>query len=201
MKGFFVPSVPLPIIADTYLWTVNYKVGTAPMANVLCFQKASSTAAVVNGNVWTAWNATNSWQSLQSNTVDYLSSYCLPLDGSGMADIVNRTTTHGGTSAPAVSPQTCLILTLRTALRGKSHRGRMYLGGISNLLLGTPTTQWSSTGMTGFNAAIGAWNVSLGTSNTVQCVLSRHLGVATPVSNVVARQYLGSQRDRAESQM
>ena len=193
-------AVPLPIIADTYLWTVNYKIGTAPFANVLCISKPSSSAAIVNGNMWSVWTATNSMVSLQSNTVDYQNSYCLPLNGSGLADIAVRTGTHGSVSSPAVTPQTCAIFTFRTGLRGRSYRGRMYLGGVQNLLLGTPTTQWSSTGMTGFNAAITAWNAALVTQGLTHEVLSRKLGVATPVLQIVARQYLGSQRNRAESQ-
>ena len=194
------PKHPLPIIPDAYLWTVDYKVGTAPMANVLCVSKPSSSAAIVNGNLWSAWTATNSFQSLQSNTVDYLNSRCLPLDGSGLADIVVRTSTHGAVASAAVTPQTCALFTFRTGIRGRSYRGRMYLGGVQNGLLGTPTTQWSSTGMTGFAAAITAFQSSNVTNGITHNVLSRFLGVATPVLQIVARQYLGSQRDRAESQ-
>jgi hypothetical protein len=191
----------LPIIADTYLWTVNYKVGTVPMANVLCVSKPTSSAAIVNGNVWSAWSAANSFKTIQSNTVDYLNTVCLPLDGSGLADIADRSTQHGGTTSPIVGPQVCAIFTFRTGLRGRSYRGRMYLGGVNNTLIGTPATLWSSTGMTGFNAAITAWQATNVTNGITHEVLSRFLGVATPVLQIVARQYIGTQRDRAESQI
>jgi hypothetical protein len=171
------------------------------MANVLCVSKPSSSAAIVNGNMWSAWTATNSFKTIQSNTVVYRNSVCLPLDGTGLADIADRSASVGGTSTPAVSPQTCAIFTFRTGLRGRSYRGRMYLGGVYNTLLGTPTTLWSSTGMTGFNAAITAFQAANVTNGITHEVLSRHLGVATPVLQIVARQYLGTQRDRAESQI
>lgn len=191
----------LPIIADTYLWTVNYAVGTAPMANVLCISKPSSSAAIVNGNVWAAWSATNSFVTRQSNTVTYRNSVCLPLDGSGLADIADRSAVTGGTTGAAVPPNACAIFTFRTGIRGRSHRGRMYLGGVYSGLLGTPTTQWSSTALTNFALCITTWNNTNVTNGITHEVLSRKLGVATPVLQIVARAYIGSQRDRSESQI
>lgn len=192
---------PLPILADTYLWTMNYKVGTAPMANVLCLSKPSSNAHSVNLAAYSIWTTANCWQSRQASQAQYVNSICLPLDGSGLADVVDHSLDNGGRTGAAVPPQVCAIITFRTGVRGRSHRGRMYLGGMYTADLGTPPTLWTSAAVTGLQTAATTWQAGLVTNGLTHLVLSRLLGTANPVLQYVSRPYLGTQRDRSESQI
>ena len=192
---------PLPIISDTYLCAISYQIGTVPFANVLCVSKPASNAALVGAAFENCWFATNSFNKLTSQTMTYKTIRTTPLDGTGLADIRDITARTGGIVNTPVAANVCGIFTFRTGQRGRSYRGRMYLGAIQSVYLNTTGSQWTSAYITAANTAITAWQGALVTNGLTHEVLSRHLGVATPVLQIVPRQYIGSQRDRTESQM
>lgn len=192
---------PLPIIADTYICAISYVCGTVPFANVLCVSKPASNAALVGAAFESCWFATNSFNKLTSTTMTYKTIRTTPLDGSGLADIRDITARTGGIVGNVAPANVCGLFTFRTGTRGRSYRGRMYLGAVQSVYLNANGTQWQSSYITAANTAITAWQGALVTNGLTHEVLSRKLGVATPVLQIVPRQYIGSQRDRTESQM
>jgi hypothetical protein len=93
---------------------------------------------------------------------------------------------NSGTPGDTLPLQTCLCVTLRTAMAGRSYRGRVYLPAFvesDNLAGGTIDTP-ARTAATAFVNGIGSALTSHGLS---LAVLSRVHSVATPVTTVQSR--------------
>ena len=108
-----------------------------------------------------------------------------------------------GTGSGASLPNgTALVATLRTALRGRSYRGRMYLGGLLDtdaddsitVVLGYVTALLTVLGnlKTAIEALGAVWVVVSKFHNNLQ----REAGVATPINAISMDQYYDSQRRR-----
>src|SRR4030095_3336073 len=119
---------------------------------------------------------------------------------------VNLTWTNANTTGPQnetpVPSNVAFINTLRTALGGRSHRGRMYIGGLSNESVKTESTQWDladsvlATAGSEFLEQVqtqSGGDIQLGVASYV-------LETASYVTSVVPREYLGTQRRRAEEE-
>jgi hypothetical protein len=62
--------------------------------------------------------------------------------------------------------------------------------------LATSHEQWSATTVSNWQGAVDTWLSDLAGEGLTLEVLSRELGVGTPVSTIVARSYIGTQRRR-----
>jgi len=130
----------------------------------------------------------------------------------GLRDIRSANTAEfldsgGGTAGTAAGdflpPQTAMCITLRTALAGRSFRGRVYLPGYSELVnsaTGTLTVSTASVAfVTAIQSALVANSLNLGVlSRPAPLALPPRAGFITPVTSIVARDLVwDTQRRRA----
>jgi hypothetical protein len=107
-----------------------------------------------------------------------------------------------GASTAAVPNNVALVVTSRTALRGRSYRGRNFVPGMPAAGLVNKTT-WNASQ---YNAIAGDWqqlDLDFGLAGYERVVLSRQLdgvrrttGVATVITAYVGRGRIGTQRRR-----
>jgi hypothetical protein len=189
----------LPTIANHFLASVQYNQGGLVMANVLCINDTSTTATShdIAAHIETAWQATNTFKHFQHTSVHYTDIVVTKLDGVSLS--VHYGTFAGGAGVAAgnaLPAGTSVLYTLNTGSRGRSHRGRIYLGGVIDGVSRTDGTGPDGTGSPNILDAGTLFNASLISNNCNLAVLSRKLGTATDVTSVLGRSYWGSQRDR-----
>jgi hypothetical protein len=121
-----------------------------------------------------------------------------PLDGVHATDhFAPGTPSHWvGQNGTDFVPQVAVILKLSTGLRGRSHRGRVFLpfieeGGIQNGLLDSTTAANMTTSWSSFKTSLPT-----GTPSLEWVVASYKLGTAPVVTNVVCETVLATQRRR-----
>lgn len=107
--------------------------------------------------------------------------------------------THSGIP---VQSQVSMVVTVNTAKRGRSYRGRTYFPGLPTVEL-FDSKSWSTGATTGWDTIVGTWDTALNTAGWTWVVLSRiqdkvplTLGIATPVTGWRANAKLGTQRRR-----
>lgn len=101
-----------------------------------------------------------------------------------------------GTGAtPGGPPEMSLVLTWRTAIAGRSYRGRSYIGPLSTTVTSQPVPQAANitTLQNAANALVAASKASL---NYTMVVFSPHLTDVQNVLSATARNYYGHQRRR-----
>lgn len=156
--------MPLPVIADTIRVAVE---GHAPnghlWANVMHFRKSGiltfpgavavldpilNSHYAVNSGAGTAW-LSNAGVGYTMDDIRYT-----PLDGSTATTVISHPHS-GAVGLDNLPANVALVITLRTGLRGRSHRGRVYQNGFTegaNQSIGTPLaaavtgvlTQWQN---------------------------------------------------------
>jgi hypothetical protein len=195
--------MPLPTIADTWRVTVNWTIGSIPCCNVMHFlDQGSSDPEDVADWVGDAWCDTGSFRDIQTNKVNYDSIDVISLDAPfGLTfnfPWPNANVTGLQNETPVAS-NVAFINTVRTALGGRSHRGRIYVGGLSNESLKTESTEWDlndsvldSAGET-FRESV----ITKSSTNLSLAVASYTLETATVATSVQGRSYLGTMRRRA----
>ena len=184
----------LPVIPDVYRVAMNWTgPGGQNAVNVIHVAKVASTPAAVAAAVDAAAVATM-W-SAQSSGATVTSLNVTPLDGSSASFILATTGAKWtGSNVGDFSPATANIVSLRTALRGRSHRGRVYLpfcteGQISNgsLVAGVPANV-----QTGWNS----FQTTLSAGATILVVASYLHATAQAVTSLLAETVLATQRRR-----
>src|SRR6266576_425778 len=119
---------PTPVIADVFRVTLNWKRGTErPAANVLHFKAPTANETDVFNTIDA--NVVRGMWALVSSAVGVESIDILPLDGTSAS---SRHSTGlplkwTGEEPGGVIPNGCALVSLRTGLRGRSNRGRIYL--------------------------------------------------------------------------
>lgn len=141
-----------------------------------------------------------------SNSFSLGNTDVLPLDGirsttEYTTDAVGATGSSGAGGANL--PECCAFgITLQTGVRGRSHRGRMYLPGVTgSQVVDERARSLTSTALSALSTHAGDFLTTLAGSvlqPLVLNVLSRRLGVATPVTNMRANPGLVLQRRRYE---
>jgi hypothetical protein len=127
-----------------------------------------------------------------------------PLDGTSTTLTVNtaQVGTNGGHTVNIRFPWALALgTTWQSAQRGRSHRGRTYLPGVDGDMLIDEGTKFLKTTVTAALQAAATGFISDlvgGTPSLVLQVLSRHLGVATPVIGARANNAAVMQRRRYE---
>lgn len=115
---------------------------------------------------------------------------------------------HGGRETPSVPNTVAVVISWKTALRGKSFRGRTYLAGITAVACSDPNTLGSS-GVAEVDAAYveipgfgGTGPYDLVVASFVNSLANptpphhRTTGVGTPVNAAIVEATLGNQRRR-----
>ena len=153
----------LPVIGNVFRCTVNQQLASFPMANVFhVFNSSSPSPDDVALAVAGSWAGTNSLTSVQSTGVAYLSVDVIPLDGAtGSASVDFSTAPHqGGQHAgEPVPPQVAATISVSTNGRGRSRRGRMYVGGIPLSYIDEDTLQWD---LSSYGEILGAFDTFVG---------------------------------------
>lgn len=187
----------LPIIADTYRVAFQWVGQSGQSAiSVLHFHKTGGTAAGVASDIDTNI-AANMWTHTNTNT-KVTALHVTPLDGSSSTFVLGVTGSKwAGTSGAAdTSPASAVVVSLRTALRGRSNRGRIFLPFCTENVI-------SDGSLLSANVAIGqaAWNSFLAAmvSPAAQLVVASYkLAQQHAVTSILYEQALGTQRRRQE---
>lgn len=173
MASATIAAMPLPTIGGTVrvsvqgnvssgqkwvnVWHLRYAGGASTPgpsdidALDALFVRMYNGAVFGSGQPWL--NQCNSFTTLAQITY-------LGLDGAALA-IVKPHTASGTASGPPMPPECAPVLTLRSAIRGRSHRGRVYLPAPANVImdgggrLGTGTTTATVAQVAGLKAALG----------------------------------------------
>ena len=137
----------LPVIDHVYRCTVNQTSGAFPMANVFhVFNSSDPDPLDVAAAVGQAWADSGNIAAVQDTGVLYTTSDVIPLDGATASASWNFSlggNINGDHTGGPVPPQVAMTISIQTALRGRSHRGRLYLGGLSDPYFDESTLQWS----------------------------------------------------------
>lgn len=198
--------MPLPVITDVMRTAIegNTAIGSH-WANVLHFRKSGvltyagmialvepelkklygPSAAYAGGQRWED-PAASSWTVQQFRHT--------PLDGTSASTVTTSVAT-GQSGGDALPSGVAVVFTLRTALRGRSYRGRVYWGGYSestNPVGAQPTSSTISGQVTNWNGMIAALSGS-----GVSLVVASYLhSTAENVVNVTSQARWESQRRR-----
>jgi hypothetical protein len=122
--------VPLPVITDIARVTLNWRVAGGPRTahNVMHFLDSASDPAALFADINSSVTA-GMWDPvIQSAVVESVT--IIPLDGSSAGQTFPVTPAAKWTGAGLGTdfvPQACGVVSFKTALRGRSHRGRVFL--------------------------------------------------------------------------
>lgn len=189
----------LPIIADTFRCALNWKDATGQTAvNVIHIRTATSGHNA--GDVMAGLNSSvivNQWLPVVNTcVVDHVA--ITKLDGTSATQVfLPATPAHWtGGNPPDFSPASAGIITLRTAFRGRSKRGRIFLpfmseniisaGGLNPTTAANVTAAWNT-----FEANMAAAAIPIGL-----VVASYKLAVAEDVAALACESVLATQRRR-----
>jgi hypothetical protein len=107
--------------------------------------------------------------------------------------------THSG---DPVQSQVCMVMTINTAKRGRSYRGRTYIPCIPALEL-YDSKSWSPSPISAWESIFDDLNNAVNTAGWTWCILSRiqdkmplGTGIATPITGFRGNAKLGTQRRR-----
>ena len=165
--------------------------------------EAADPADVAN-DVALAWGASDSLCHVQSSAVD--------LDGVTVNDLTqtrasvfhdfsNAENDSGQSGSGRLPPQAAFVYTMLTGLGGRSHRGRIFLGGVSTDFVDGSRQFWTDSGGDFATAAAGLLTALDGSSTTAAVLMlnSRKLSTLFPITSMRPNlKYIGTQRRRAE---
>lgn len=196
--------MPLPVIADTIRASQEGLTSNGlPWANVMHFRKTGAlsypAAIAILDPIWLAiWNTASgggtALRAFLPTTASLQAFRYTPLDGS-TASTVNTHVVAGTDAGDPLPASTCLVATLRTALRGRANRGRVYFGPMTELsnTNGRPTAGTVS----GLSLQMNALITNL-TGSGVSLVVASYLppGVANNVTVISVNGRWDTQRRR-----
>ena len=193
-----------PSLPGCWKVRLQQQTGTLVFENVLHVSAPTTSNPIdVANDVGAAWASPSGISAFQSNQVTYEGIFVQPFDGVSAETQVFPSvyTGHKGQSTTAPSAiNSCVIATLRTGLAGRSHRGRVYFSGVQEGALLLDGTRWDGTYLPTIQARVDNFHTLLNGSSHVTgwVVYSHKLNVADPITQIVVRQYIGSQRRRSE---
>jgi hypothetical protein len=117
-----------------------------------------------------------------------------PLDGVSPSQ-VQLFGVAGAEAAEALPSEVALCMTLRTALRGRSHRGRIYLGGFTEAL-NTTGGIVAAADLTGITLQMEGFRADLSTVSWQWVVASYLLSTSSPVISITSNNKWDVQRGR-----
>lgn len=192
----------LPVIPNVFRCAVRQSVAGQSAVNVFhVVDLTTPTAQEVAEGVAAAWGATGSICSLQTTAVDLEGVDVTPLDGvtptvsAGFGGADNDTGTRSAFAMPAGD---CLVVSLKSAQRGRSKNGRMYISGCANNMMVTSQQAWSATTISDAATAFGVFFTELDTDplSSILCIASYKLEEAFDVVAASAKAAVASQRRR-----
>lgn len=188
---------PLPVIADTFRVALHWIHPEGGHAVSVIHMRAPSMTA---DDVWTAFDAhvaKEMWNAVSNlATIDVVR--ITPLDGTSVTleHHPPAAAKYTGNSTGEAIPQMAAIIKFLTALRGRSHRGRIFLPFVAESGQNTGTLDDGQvaamqSGWVTFRAAMALEGITL-------VVASYKLVSATDVDISIAEQFTGTQRRRMQ---
>jgi hypothetical protein len=197
--------MPLPVIANVTRCSMIGHMGTQEIVNVFHMRNPPATspgamAPLIGAN----WKTFQHTAGLFSSDLSWDSIALQPLDG--VTPVFNNIPTGwpfvgAATADPAVPSSVAMIMTERTGVSGRSHRGRLYLAGVGQSNVDTTSTQWNPAVVTGYQSAASAFAAAFNGSDAagdVLAVASYAHASSTDVTSVLIRGYFGTQRRRVD---
>lgn len=188
---------PLPVIPSTWRVAFNWfdTVTAATAENVMHFREGSTgvldLSAAIDSHVSAAmWQQTTANQVIQSLDLT-------PLDGSGLTQhfITGSGVKYSGElSGGDYIPQGCMLVKNITGVRGRSHRGRIYLPWVAESAQSNGTLSGS-----GVSSMTAVWNnflAAMRTDEWAPVVASYTLGTAEDTIAFTAESKMATQRRR-----
>jgi len=127
---------PLPVIPGVFRCAVETKYLAVNVVNVIHVEAPpASTASDVATVVANAWGSTNSISLMQSVSILYEQVVVTKLDGTsavGVDSFGAAAHKQGQTPGSLMPNSAACCIAIKTAQRGRRHRGRMFIGGIVN---------------------------------------------------------------------
>ena len=191
----------LPIIPDVYRCAIVQHYGVIEVVNVIHVQvPAGHSALAVAQDVGKAWGASTSVASVLNLAVALTQVECTPLDGASgvQIDPFSTSTNHAGTNGGApFPPNIATCVALKTNLRGRSHRGRVYLTAPPTTAT-TDDIHWTASWKLTVLNAMNAFNTALSSGITTPAlgVASYKLAQFTAFDHFVVNPTIGTQRMR-----
>jgi hypothetical protein len=194
--------MPLPVIAGIVRCSIEATMSGEQVVNVLHLDLGSdpTPSADAASDLGAAWKSALQATGHCSNAYSANAITCQPLDGSsaGQTFVPSGWPWVGGSSVDPAPTILARILTLRTGLAGRSHRGRIYVGGLVRDDVNPDGTQWDpsvhSDWVTISNDLLTA--LSPGPAGAQLVVASYKLATASQVFAIDPRDYFGTQRRR-----
>ena len=201
-------TTPLPVITNGFRVAHNYKTGDATFTNVYWLLGDSSTdpttVATTFPDAYSNVGTSFSMLSLHSSDVTFVSTEATALDGvTPSVEVPYPAGVHGGGSSPAAAAQASLVITWESDERGRSNRGRSFLGGCPAGSLETGGARWGTALLTDASDAVSGFFAGLSGIDVgfTLLVVSQH-AASGPHHRLVGagrpRQKLGTQRRRTE---
>jgi hypothetical protein len=185
----------LPVIANVIRTTISRLDGQGRSAhNVMHFHSDSYSVSgldtALQANVDRAmWDPV--WEGYGAITLNYL-----PLDGTSATTTVIPTTMTDwtGEGTGELIPASAALIKLKTGLRGREHRGRIYLGGIAESVQSAGAI--ASATVTELQSKWSTFVEDMFTSSCPLLVASYKLATASEVQFITAETMAGTQRRR-----
>lgn len=144
---------PLPVIPDIHRVAITYHNNDTSFANVINVRidpTSGATPLDIATDIMHAWHGTTTPNllNMQANSITMDAVTSTPLDGTSVsATSPFPASTIGTGTGLSVSAQTAFVMSLKTAVRGRSNRGRFYLGGVVAGVLNGDGSLWTATGL------------------------------------------------------
>jgi hypothetical protein len=194
----------LPIIANTFRVANEYHVGATTFVNVWNLRSEGTPDPVTVGEDFiTAYTATGptSLSGIHSQSVTFDKVAVTAYDGTApTVEVPYPGSTFGGGVLGPTPAQVAGIITLNTERRGRSFRGRVYLGGLPDSLLESDGSRWTVSFATDVTPMMEAFVNQLLDAAAVYtpCIVSIKESEGTDVATFTPRRYTGTIRRRSE---
>ena len=134
-------------------------------------------------------------------TLDFVRVYCYPTGGTTATVIGEHASSWHGTAAAQTQPNQCaLVVSMRTGLAGRRHRGRMYIpvNGVATMTNSQVPSSQCDDAAAAWGLCFSDWNAS-GDNGTV-VVVSQTGTLFAPVTQLIIDSRMDIQRRRANQQ-
>lgn len=172
-------------VADTVLCVARFALGTEEWTNTLWFHRPNFTPAeqdTICDVVDQYWGG--ALKAGMSNQASYLDTTCYDMNSDTGRIVVNNDTAGiGGTTGESLPLNVAMCLTMYTAWRGKSGRGRVYVGGGVEAQLSNGA--WVAATVNDRLAKLQAVGTSASAAGWTHVIVSRYTDGAPRVQGVV----------------
>lgn len=197
----------VPNLLDTWKVVYEMQLGAEHIENVVHVTYPTlSSPNTLASRMADAWTGSSSIASRMSNQIKFGNIRVQPYDGVSAPfteSPASYTGVFAGLGLVPTSSGTAQVITLRTLVSGRSHRGRMYVAGVGGTDLTNDGTAMKPAAVALNQTAADNWfaAINTGTPAITLVVYSKKLNTKSNVSALVARPYLGSQRGRQNAAM